>query len=391
MIDYLKQNSVYLILFQKNFVEKHSYFERIMNDDSIVNSKYFCIKLKENISNFQTNLYNKLRFYFLEPNNNLYFTYYSKSCEFEDTDFEKDVVERLITTDNFNFYEHVGKFNEFIENQNRAETKFDTSNLVLPPTFETSPSANQSRKGTYDMEIDDLRTNISIKSFDKKSNDNKPKAFKKFAVFKNEICLNISPHIDKIKSKIPFLKIFNIKFTKRENIDKKIIRKFRKFLKSFLNKQSTKVDRIENSDFWIAFINEELYPPIKFRCLDGNRIYEFKSFNTSYMSWIFSVNRAEIFYNEFFKEKGEETFNSILKKNNRIIQCFNEEEKNDIYQQLMNYIKNLAYIFNINNYIENCEEMPPSKPNFSGDIYDEMLDIDVNAFFNEESHYNKKK
>ena len=109
------------------------------------------------------------------------------------------------------------------------------------------------------------------------------------------------------------------------------------------------------------------------------------------MSWIFSVNRAEIFYNEFFKEKGEETFNSILKKNNRIIQCFNEEEKNDIYQQLMNYIKNLAYIFNINNYIENCEEMPPSKPNFSGDIYDEMLDIDVNAFFNEESHYNKKK
>ena len=362
-----------------------------MNDDSIVNSKYFCIKLKENISNFQTNLYNKLRFYFLEPNNNLYFTYHSKSCEFEDTDFEKDVVERLITTDNFNFYEHVGKFNEFIENQNRAETKFDTSNLVLPPTFETSPSANQSRKGTYDMEIDDLRTNISIKSFDKKSNDNKPKAFKKFAVFKNEICLNISPPIDKIKSKIPFLKIFNIKFTKRENIDKKIIRKFRKFLKSFLNKQSTKVDRIENSDFWIAFINEELYPPIKFRCLDGNRIYEFKSFNTSYMSWIFSVNRAEIFYNEFFKEKGEETFNSILKKNNRIIQCFNEEEKNDIYQQLMNYIKNLAYIFNINNYIENCEEMPPSKPNFSGDIYDEMLDIDVNAFFNEESYYNKKK
>jgi len=35
--------------------------------------------------------------------------------------------------------------------------------------------------------------------------------------------------------------------------------------------------------------------------------------------------------------------------------------------------------------------MPASTPNKIGDVYGEMLELDVKAFINEESHYNKKK
>jgi len=238
------------------------------------------------------------------------------------------------------------------------------------------------------MELDNLQTNFSVKSSDLSSHQNLKK---KFAVIKNEIILRTCPPPDKIKSKIPFLREFNIKFTKRENIDKKLIRKFRKYLKTFVLKNQINLENEEDNDFWIAFINEELYPPMKYRSIEQNRVYEFKSFNTTYMAWVFSMNNADVFYREFIKEKGEDVFNSIVNKNKRSIDVYDAEEKQNIKEHLKYYILNLAQIFNLNKTKENYEFMPALTPNYSGDIYDEMLDLDVNAFFNEESHYNLKK
>jgi hypothetical protein len=367
MIDYLKCNS-------KNFAEKHGYYEKIMTNHSIINSDYYSYKIKEYVQTFERILYDKLKLYFTQSYNDLFFNYPNPTDDEEEFDFEKDIIENVSS---MNKYKNVHKFKEFIESSNRSE------NLKIQPIPPISPP---NKKEVNDMEIDDLRTNISVKSYDQHSNQ------KKFAVIKNEICLRTSPPVDKIKSKIPFLREFNIKFTKRENIDKKLVRKFRKFLKSFLQKNSMNVSLLEDSDFWSAFINEELYPPMKFRCLDQNRVFEFKSFNTNYMAWIFSVKKADTFYREFIKEKGEEVFKSILNKNQRSINCFDEQEKNHICQQLRYYIINLANIFKVNKQEEeNCESMPVSTPNDSGDIYDEMLELDLNAFYNEESHYNKKK
>jgi len=251
------------------------------------------------------------------------------------------------------------------------------------------------KKENCDMENDNLHTNsCSTKSEYNASpqyNSYLVPTTKKFAVIKKEICLRSSPPTEKIKSKIPFLRNFNIKFTKRENLDKKLVRKFRKFLKNYFQKHSVNMTDIDDSDFWGAFINEELYPPTKFRCLEDNAVYEFKSFNTNYMAWVFSVKNAERFYREFIRERGEEVFSSILKKNTRAINDFSQEEKNEIYEDLRYYISNLANIFNLNKVEENFEYMPASTPNKIGDIYDEMIELDVKAFFNEESHYNIKK
>jgi len=110
------------------------------------------------------------------------------------------------------------------------------------------------------------------------------------------------------------------------------------------------------------------------------------------MAWIFSIKHSEMFYREFIRERGEEVFTAILKKNQRSINAFDHQERNQICDQLKNYIFSLAHIFNINRAEEeNCEVMPAMQPNNIGDIYDEMLELDVNAFLNEESHYNIKK
>jgi len=57
-----------------------------------------------------------------------------------------------------------------------------------------------------------------------------------------------------------FLKEFTQKFIKRETIDKKILRAFRKYLK----KESSKILKtLESKKFWIIFIKENILPPMK--------------------------------------------------------------------------------------------------------------------------------
>jgi len=56
---------------------------------------------------------------------------------------------------------------------------------------------------------------------------------KKFIINKEES----SEKTINIINKVPMLKDYNIKFTKRENIDKKVLRKFRKFLKEKTKKE----------------------------------------------------------------------------------------------------------------------------------------------------------
>jgi len=64
----------------------------------------------------------------------------------------------------------------------------------------------------------------------------------------------------KIKYKIPFLKEFNIKFTKRENIDKKVLRKFRKFIKDKIKKGHINLSNFglnnTQKEFWNFFIDD---------------------------------------------------------------------------------------------------------------------------------------
>jgi hypothetical protein len=86
-----------------------------------------------------------------------------------------------------------------------------------------------------------------------------------------------------------------IKFTKRENVDKKIIRKFRKFLKDLLKKN--KLPHI--SEFWIIFIKNNLLPPVQYSNSNIGEEINFKSFNTNYLLWLFSHDGGIDLFNLF--------------------------------------------------------------------------------------------
>lgn len=146
-------------------------------------------------------------------------------------------------------------------------------------------------------------------------------------VFKNEV---------QIRETFPLLKNFKPKFTKRENVDKKILRKYKQYLK---DKYKTKSINIQNEDkhFWVMFINGNLFPPMKYREVSSNDQIDFKSFNTKFMAWLFSKIGAIQLYEDFIKHKLEEVLEFI-------VQDYNVREKEEI-DQLKYYITNLALIF----------------------------------------------
>ena len=135
------------------------------------------------------------------------------------------------------------------------------------------------------------------------------------------------------------LKEFQFKFTKRENVDKKILRKFRKFLKDKSKKNFYEVTNIlSNSKFWYDFITQNLMPP--FIYLTEKK--EFKSFNTTYMSWVFEHKFSLELYNIFIKY----SFKNLCEHFQYI---YHLNDDNEEFNQLKTYLNTLPLIFSMGN------------------------------------------
>ena len=76
------------------------------------------------------------------------------------------------------------------------------------------------------------------------------------------------------------------------NFTKKIVRKFKKYLK-------TRLDSIRY-EFWVLFVKENYLPPFK---LDNN--IEYKSFSQSYLKWLFNHEGGIELYNDYIVQKGD--------------------------------------------------------------------------------------
>lgn len=95
--------------------------------------------------------------------------------------------------------------------------------------------------------------------------------------------------------KLDSLKNLNFKFIKRENIDKKIIRRFKKTLSKSLRFRSD----YKKSAFLKDFLDGYYFPPFIHNEL------KFKSFNTSYLIWLFSHAEIEDFFEDFISNNLE--------------------------------------------------------------------------------------
>lgn len=156
--------------------------------------------------------------------------------------------------------------------------------------------------------------------------------------YDNEQINNLDGKIKVIKHST--LKGFHFTSTKRENIDKKVIRKYRKYLSKldslmyFDNRSEKKL---------IKFKNNLLFPPFEYK----NEI--FKSFNTSYLKWLFDDDEISIYYKEFFNINCD----SIV---DFLINTFKISDQKEI-NLLKKYLQNMPFIYKNYDKIKNAKSI----------------------------------
>ena len=138
----------------------------------------------------------------------------------------------------------------------------------------------------------------------------------------------------------PFLKSFNTKFIKKENIDKKIFRKFRKYFKKYYNENKNLSIFQRNQIFWKKFNSENLLPPLKIKSYNG-KILEFKSFNAQYLIWLFSQEGISELFRIFIDNEGENIIKDFITE-------YNLAQTKDVHivDKLRNYINKIPEIYN---------------------------------------------
>ena len=223
-----------------------------------------------------------------------------------------------------------------IEHKNSEEN--NSNSYLMTTDLSTSDfyhNINNNMNKKKNNNFNDNFINDSYSNFNKYSRDYLPKIS-----FKNE----------RFKNSDPFLKNFNPKFLKKENIDKKIFRKFRNFVKEKFQKEPNNIIFSFESEFWKNFCFTNLLPPMKYKD------YEFKSFNTKYFLWLFSRFGSVNLFKQFIEEKGNSVIENFINEYN----LENSTEIN-IIEKLKEYLNRIPIIYSKNknsndNYVNLMEK-----------------------------------
>ena len=223
-----------------------------------------------------------------------------------------------------------------IEHKNSEEN--NSNSYLMTTDLSTSDfyhNINNNMNKKKNNNFNDNFINDSYSNFNKYSRDYLPKIS-----FKNE----------RFKNSDPFLKNFNPKFLKKENIDKKIFRKFRNFVKEKFQKEPNNIIFSFESEFWKNFCFTNLLPPMKYKD------YEFKSFNTKYFLWLFSRFGSVNLFKQFIEEKGNSVIENFINEYN----LENSTEIN-IIEKLKEYLNRIPIIYSRNknsndNYVNLMEK-----------------------------------
>jgi hypothetical protein len=192
------------------------------------------------------------------------------------------------------------------------------------------------------------------------------------------------PKPERNKEYIPILRNFSPSYAKKTVINKKILRKFKNFLK---DKFTTLIEVVEQKFdfiFWNRFVKENLLPPMKYSD-NTNRDVEFKSFNIKYLIWFFNKDGALFLYNKFMEAAGKETLNEM-------VEDYNLESQDEI-DQLQFYLYNLGEgfreeLFPVKCYKDEAPLNPKSHENMY-QMYDNYLGHDFEVKVDDLFSYTK--
>jgi hypothetical protein len=251
----------------------------------------------------------------------------AKSLEISNQYDMKDYPE----TEKTNEFEQIRAFEKFVEDVQNSQI-YQPLNNMYNMGLETCTDSRKVSECFMDVDGEISTTSIkeieieteacgpiqklnSLESFNFKV----PRAYKidpmsepysNMNLYKKSFFPKVNKSKEKLKNLVPFLKEFNPKFLKKENIDKKILRRFRNFVKIIYKAQKDTFDKLDPT-FWKNFTTFNLLPPMNY--MDEKILIEFKSFNTKYMLWLFSKNGSVELYKDFASKSGEDILYCFIK------------------------------------------------------------------------------
>jgi ferric iron reductase protein FhuF len=143
----------------------------------------------------------------------------------------------------------------------------------------------------------------------------------------------------KLNEIIPQLQNIKFRFSKRENVDKKIIKLFKNFIKNKIKQDKMKSEEMKNLSFWNRYVQGMYTPPFYYVDECTNKTIEFKSSNSIYILWIFQNELSNELYTLFLQEKGNNLIDSF-------VDFFDITESEDI-KMIKYYIFNFNKIFSL--------------------------------------------
>lgn len=221
---------------------------------------------------------------------------------------------------------------------------------------------NESNENIVEKEENEL---ISFKKYDYFSDpySNFNNFTKKFKIVKNTQ--------KRLKDIHPFLKTFNPKFLKKENIDKKIFRRFRNYVKKLYKKQSEELIFSKNREFWKIFSKKNLLPPMKL--VYNEETIQYKSFNTNYLIWLFNQEGSVELFKKFSKEEGENVINNFVKEYKLL-----QSSESGIIEKLKQYLNKIPEIYNY---------VPPTSNIQLNEEKENLLETNLFSLFETEDYY----
>ena len=211
---------------------------------------------------------------------------------------------------------NLGENKKNIFNVYSTENKnMNKNNLFINMTnsIDIDSNSNNNNEESNNLNYSDISNNNTYSEINNNRNEiNRNKIDSKKFVEKNDFSSLDNKEKSNFSNKI-----------RKVNLCKKIVRKFKKYLK--LNNKEI------NYSFWNSFCRENYMPPFKLEDI------EFKSFSRLYLNWLFSHEGGVELYNEFIRDKGEEEINNMYNSYGII----DIEEK----KALKNFFKKFAIFF----------------------------------------------
>ena len=301
---------------------------------------------KEVVKSYNSNELNKihnLQLYEFEQD------LFNKKCEEDDFD---DVLVKPFN--NFIFLPHeLGENNESLFPKNKILTD-DVNRFIFENKIDNIKSnfyneKNNNLNKINNFKNNNLKNNNSQNNNNNNSNnDNNQNNNNIININSNnsesgnkrnsKISINSKSSTKSYKSELRKKKIKEYKFKqlKRENVDKKILRKFKKFLKHKLkDKTDNEVKNyIKNNEFWPDYIKNNLMPPFSYE----KENISFKSFNTQYLCWFFEHKFALELFNIFIQNNYDDLLQLIEN-------AYNLNEKADDFVLLKTYLNTMPLIY----------------------------------------------